>query len=156
MAHAQSLPQLEFIFAADVTVDAPLDAGNVGKGTRRFVPIAGGEVSGPKVRGEVLRGGGDWQVIRDDGVAELEARYTLQTDDGALIFVRNYGLRHGPPQVIAALAAGQAVDHASYYFRGATFFETSAAQYVWLTKQIVICVGEREPARVRLKFYQVL
>lgn len=156
MAHAQSLPQLEFIFAADVTVDAPLDGGNVGKGTRRFVPIAGGEVSGPKVRGEVLRGGGDWQVIRDDGVAELEARYTLQTDDGALIFVRNYGLRHGPPQVIAALAAGQAVDHASYYFRGATFFETSAAQYVWLTKQIIICVGEREPARVRLKFYQVL
>lgn len=156
MAHAQSLPQLEFIFAADVTVDAPLDAGNVGKGTRRFVPIAGGEVSGPKVRGEVLHGGGDWQVIRDDGVAELEARYTLQTDDGALIFVRNYGLRHGPSQVIAALAAGQAVDHASYYFRGATFFETSAAQYVWLTKQIVICVGEREPARVRLKFYQVL
>jgi uncharacterized protein DUF3237 len=156
VAHAQSLPQLEFIFAADVTVDAPLDAGNVGKGTRRFVPIAGGEVSGPKVRGQVLHGGGDWQIIRDDGVAELEARYTLQTDDGALIFVRNYGLRHGPPQVIAALAAGQVVDHASYYFRGATFFETSAAQYVWLMKQIVICVGEREPARVRLKFYQVL
>jgi hypothetical protein len=74
VAHAQSLPQLEFIFAADVTVDAPLDAGNVGKGTRRFVPIAGGEVSGPKVRGQVLRGGGDWQIIRDDGVAELVIR----------------------------------------------------------------------------------
>lgn len=156
MAHAQSPPRLEFIFAADVTVDLPLDVGNVGKGTRRFVPIAGGEVSGPKLRGEVLRGGGDWQVIRDDGVAELEARYTLRTDDGALIFVRNYGLRHGPRDVIAALAAGQTVDHTSYYFRGATFFDTSAAQYAWLTKQIVICVGEREPARVKLKFYQVL
>ena len=156
MAHAQSPPRLEFIFAADVTVDLPLDVGNVGKGTRRFVPIAGGEVSGPKLRGEVLRGGGDWQVIRDDGVAELEARYTLRTDNGALIFVRNYGLRHGPRDVIAALAAGQTVDHASYYFRGATFFDTSAAQYAWLTKQIVICVGEREPARVKLKFYQVL
>lgn len=156
MAYAQSPPQLEFIFAADVTVDLPLDAGHVGKGTRRFVPIAGGEVSGPKLRGQVLRGGGDWQIIRDDGVAELEARYTLRTEDGALIFVRNYGLRHGPRHVIAALSAGESVDHASYYFRGATFFETSAAQYVWLTKQIVVCTGEREPARVRLKFYQVL
>jgi hypothetical protein len=149
-------PPLEFIFAADVVVDAPLDAGHVGKGTRRFVPIAGGEVSGPKLRGKVLAGGGDWQIIRDDGVAELEARYTVQADDGALIFVRNYGLRHGPPEVIAALAAGGAVDPASYYFRGATFFETSAPQYVWLSRQIVVCVGEREPARVRLRFYQLL
>jgi hypothetical protein len=80
----------------------------------------------------------------------------VETGDGALIFVRNHGLRHGPPDVIAALAAGKVVDHASYYFRGATFFETSAAPYVWLTRQIIVCVGEREPERVRLKFYQVL
>jgi hypothetical protein len=149
-------PPLEFIFAANVRVDPALDVGHVGKGARRFVPIAGGEVSGPKVKGEVLPGGGDWQTIRDDGVAELEARYTLRTDDGALILVRNHGLRHGRPDVIAALAAGGVVDHASYYFRGATFFETSAAQYVWLTRQIVVCVGEREPAWVRVKFFQVL
>jgi hypothetical protein len=156
LTHAPSPPRLEFIFAADVSVDPPLSVGDVGKGTRRFVPIAGGEISGPKLHGKVLPGGGDWQTIRDDGVAELEARYTLQTEDGALIFVRNYGLRHGPPHVVAALAAGQTVDHGSYYFRGATFFETSAAQYVWLTRQIVVCAGEREPDRVRLKFYQML
>ena len=156
MTDAPSPPPLEFIFAADVRVDPALDVGNVAKGARRFVPIAGGEVAGPRVNGKVLPGGGDWQTIRDDGVAELEARYTLRTDDGALIFVRNYGLRHGSPEVIAALAAGHKVDHGSYYFRGATFFETSAAQYVWLTRQIVVCAGEREPDRVRLKFYQVL
>lgn len=156
MTNAPLPPPLEFIFAADVRVDPALDVGNVAKGARRFVPIAGGEVSGPKVKGKVLPGGGDWQTIRDDGVAELEARYTLRTDDGALIFVRNYGLRHGPPDVIAALAAGGVVDPASYYFRGATFFETGAARYMWLTRQIVVCVGEREPAWVRVKFYQVL
>jgi len=156
LTRAPSPPQLEYVFAADVSVDAPLDVGDVGKGTRRFVPIAGGEVSGPKLSGKVLPGGGDWQTIRDDGVAELEARYTVRTDDGALIFVRNYGLRHGPAHIIAALAAGSAVDQASYYFRGATFFETSAAHYLWLTRQIVVCVGERERTRVRLKFYQVL
>jgi hypothetical protein len=152
----QSPPPLEFIFAADVAVDRPLDVGDIGKGKRRFVPIAGGEFSGPKLRGEVLPGGGDWQTIRDDGVAELEARYTLRTADRALIFVRNYGLRHGPPDVMAALAAGAAVDPSSYYFRGATFFETSAAPYAWLTEHIVVCVGAREAARVRVKFYQVL
>jgi Protein of unknown function (DUF3237) len=148
-------PKLEFIFAARVTVDTPQDLGPFNKGHRRVVPITGGEFSGPDMRGTVLPGA-DWQLVRHDGVAELEARYTLQTDDGALIFVRNYGLRHGPPEVIAALAAGKVVDHGSYYFRGATFFETSATQYVWLSRQIVVCIGEREPTRVRLKFYQVL
>jgi hypothetical protein len=156
MADVTSLPQLDFVFAANVTVDAPLDLGDVAKGGRRIVPITGGDFSGPRVRGEVLPGGADWQVLRGDGVAELEARYTLRTDDGALIYVRNHGLRHGPPEVIAALAAGQPVDPARYYFRGATFFETSAARYAWLTKHIIVCTGEREPATVKLKFFQVL
>ena len=156
MADVTSLPQLDFVFAANVTVDAPLDLGDVAKGGRRIVPITGGDFAGPRMRGEVLPGGADWQVLRGDGVAELEARYTLRTDDGALIYVRNHGLRHGPPEVIAALAAGQPVDPARYYFRGATFFETSAARYAWLTKHIIVCTGEREPATVKLKFFQVL
>lgn len=149
-------PQLQFIFTAHVTVDAPLDLGDVGKGGRRIVPIAGGEFSGPQLRGTVVPGGADWQVLRHDGVAELEARYTLRTDDGALIYVRNHALRHGPPDVIAALAAGKPVDPTRYYFRGATFFETGASRYAWLTRTIVVCNGEREPARVNLNFYQVL
>lgn len=150
-------PVLQFIFATHVKVDAPLDLGDVGKGGRRIVPIAGGDFSGPRIRGTVLPGGADWQVLRHDGVAELEARYTLRTDDGALIYVRNLALRHGPADVIAALAAGRRpVDPARYYFRGATFFETSAARYAWIAKHIVVCTGERESAAVKLKFYQVL
>ena len=96
------------IFAASVSVGPPLDCGDVGKGMRRIVPITGGEFSGPDIRGKVLPGGADWQILRGDGVSELEARYTLQTDDGALINVRNLALRHGPPEVMAALAAGRA------------------------------------------------
>jgi hypothetical protein len=156
MAVSISLPPLDFIFAARVTVDAPLDLGDVAKGGRRIVPITGGDFSGPRMRGAVLPGGADWQVLRGDGVAELEARYTLRTDDDALIYVRNHGLRHGPPEVIAALAAGQPVDPSQYYFRGATFFETGAARYAWLTKYIIVCTGEREPATVKLKFFQLL
>lgn len=156
MADAEALPQFQFIFAAHVKVDAPLDLGDVGKGGRRIVPIAGGEFSGPQLRGAVLPGGADWQVLRDDGVAELEARYTLRTDDAALIYVRNHVLRHGPADVMAALAAGQPVDPSSYYFRGATFFETSAPRYAWITRCIVVCTGEREPAAVKVKFFQML
>jgi hypothetical protein len=156
LASTETPPRLEFIFAARATVSAPLDLGDVAKGGRRIVPITGGEFSGPQLRGAVIPGGADWQVLRHDGVAELEARYTLRTDDGALIYVRNLALRHGPPEVIAALAAGEPVAAGSYYFRGATFFETGAVRYAWLTKTIVICTGERAPASVHLRFFQLL
>ena len=152
---AETSPQLDFIFAARAVVAPPLDLGDVAKGGRRIVPITGGEFAGPRMRGTIVPGGADWQVLRQDGVAELEARYTLRTDDDALIYVRNLGLRHGPPDVIAALAAGRPVEPGSYYFRGATFFETSAARYLWLTKTIVVCTGERDPSAVHLKFYQL-
>jgi hypothetical protein len=156
MTDTTLVPALEFIFSAHVTVDPALDLGDVGKGGRRIVPIAGGNFSGPQLRGQVLPGGADWQVLRSDGTAELEARYTLRTDDGVLIYVRNHGLRHGPPDVVAALAAGRPVDPARYYFRGATFFETSDARYAWLTKHIIVCTGEREPVAVKLRFFKML
>jgi hypothetical protein len=156
MADAEpSPPKLEFVFAAHVSVDAPLDLGDVGKGGRRVIPITGGDFVGPHLRAKVLPGGADWQVLRTDGVAELEARYTLRTDDGALIYVRNLAFRHGPPDVLAALAPGRPADPASYYFRGATFFETSAARYAWLTKHVIVCTGAREPTGVKLNFYRL-
>ncbi len=149
------IPRLEFIFAARVTVDVPLELGDVGKGGRRIVPITGGDFCGPQLQGAVLTGGADWQVLRSDGVAELEARYTLRTDDGALIYVRNHALRHGPAAVMAALAAGRPVEPDAYYFRGAAFFETGAERYVWMTKHIIVCTGHREPAAVMLQFHKV-
>jgi len=148
-------PNLEFIFAARVTVAPAQDLGDVGKGVRRIVPITGGDFAGPGLRGTVLAGGADWQIIRGDGVAELEARYTLRTEDGALIYVRNHALRHGPAEAMAALAAGRPVDPARYYFRGATFFETGAARYAWLARHIVVCSGERAPDCVKLDFYRL-
>ena len=147
-------PRLEYAFSARVAVEAPLDFGSVGKGGRRVVPIAGGSFAGPRLRGDVLPGS-DWQVLREDGVAELEARYALRCDDGALILVRNLALRHGPPEVMAALAAGRPVAPDNYYFRGATFFETRAGPYAWLARTIVVCNGERTPAEVKLDFFAV-
>jgi Protein of unknown function (DUF3237) len=156
MANLEAVaPPLDFIFAAQVTVGPPQDLGVFNKGRRRVVPITGGAFSGPQMHGVVLPGA-DWQLIRGDGVAELEARYTLRTDDGASIFVHNHALRHGPAEVMEALAAGREVDPAAYYFRGAAFFDTSAEQYAWMTKHVIVCTGHREPAVVILRFYKVI
>lgn len=148
-------PGLEFIFEAQVAVDPMIDLGDVGKGRRRVVPITGGSFAGPAIRGEVLPGGADWQIVRSDGTAELEARYTLKTDDGALIYVRNHALRRGSPEIIAALAEGSEIDPARYYFRGATFFEASAKRYAWLSDHIVVCSATRAAAGVVLRFFRV-
>jgi hypothetical protein len=157
MANAEAVaPELEFIFSARVTVDPPQDLGAFNKGRRRVVPITGGDFSGPAMRGTVLPGGADWQLIRHDGVAELDARYTLQTDDGVAIQVHNRALRHGPPEVMAELLAGRPVAANSYYFRGVTSFTTDTTRYAWLGMHIIVCTAVREPADVNLRFYKVL
>ena len=73
-------------------------------------------VRGPKLNGRILPGGADWQIIRNDGAADIQARYTIETDGGGLILVDSEGLRHGPPEVMAALARGEAVDPAQLLF----------------------------------------
>src|SRR3954447_9908818 len=98
--------------------------GAVPHGARVTALIAGGQFDGPRLRGTVLPGGGDWTLLRGDGVLELDLRITLQTDDGALIHMTSFGLRHGPPAVIAAIARGDSVDPSSYYFRTTPRFET--------------------------------
>src|SRR5437667_9572487 len=117
--------------------------GAVPHGTRVTVPIASGHFEGPRLRGKVLPGGGDWMLLRADGVLELDLRLTLETDDGALIHMTSFGLRHGPPEVMAALARGETVDPSTYYFRTAPRFETSAPQYEFLNRLIAIASGDR-------------
>jgi hypothetical protein len=149
-------PELRFAFEIEVGVATPLDLGQTQAGHRRVVPIAGGSVSGPRLRGRVLPVGADWQILRPDGTADLDARYAIQADDGALIYVINRGVRHGPPEVLAQLNQGERVDPASYYFRSSASFETSASQHVWLTRTILVGVGERYPDKVVIRFWELL
>src|SRR5262249_7479156 len=100
-----------------ITAAPPQKLGTVPHGVRLIVPVTGGQFEGPRLRGRVLPGGGDWLLLRSDGVLELDLRITLETDDRALIDMRFQGLRHGPPDVIAALSRGEIVDPAAYYFR---------------------------------------
>jgi len=149
-------PELRFAFEAQVEVGAPLDFGETQNGHRRVVPIKGGRVEGERLKGRILPGGADWQILHSGGAASLDARYTIQTDDGALIYVENRGVRHGPPEVLARLNRGQHADPSSYYFRSVATFETSAAECAWLTRAIVVGVGERYPDKVVLRFWQLL
>src|SRR5436190_3021630 len=117
--------------------------GAVPHGTRVTAPIASGHFEGPRLRGKVLPGGGDWTLLRGDGVLELDLRLTLETDDGALIHMTSFGVRHGPPEALAALSRGEAVDPSTYYFRTAPRFEASSTQYAFLNTVIAISAGCR-------------
>jgi hypothetical protein len=148
-------PRLELLAHLNITLAPPQNVGKSLRGERRIIQITGGRVEGARLRGEVLPGGADWQIIAADGAALLEARYTLLTDDGALIYVRNTGVRHGPPEVLAAIARGEEVDPARYYFRATPVFETGAAKYDWLNRIVAVCSGVRAKSAVLLDFYVV-
>ena len=123
----------------------PQKLGTVPHGIRNIVPVTGGDFDGPRLRGQILPGGGDWLLLRSDGVLELDLRITLETDDHALIYMTFQGLRHGPPDAIAALGRGEAVDPANYYFRTVPRFETSAEKYAFLNRIIAVGIGETRP-----------
>ncbi len=148
--------ELTPLFDMRVTLAPIKDLGQTPNGHRRIIDITGGTFEGERLRGRVLPGGADWQVIRPDGSAALEARYTLETDDGALIYVRNTGFRHGPPEVLARLAAGEDVDPADYYFRSTPVFETGAEAHAWLNSVVAVASGARRPDAVELGVFEVV
>lgn len=125
-------------------------------GERRIIHILGSSVEGPRLKGTILPGGADWQIIRADGAADIRARYTIAAETGGLVLVNSEGLRHGPPEVLARLARGENVDPALYYFRTAMRFETSDPALAWLNRILALARGAREARAVRLDVYEVL
>jgi hypothetical protein len=150
-----AIPQLDFLCRLTVELTAPLEVGTTPLGERRVIPIVGGHVAGERLSGEVLPGGADWQLVRPDGAALLDARYTLRTHDGALIYVSNKGIRHGPPGILGRLRRGEEVDPNAYYFRTVPNFETAAPAYAWLNDVVAICSGMRASSAVILDVYCV-
>ncbi|MFH1241082.1 MAG: DUF3237 domain-containing protein [Pseudomonadota bacterium] len=148
-------PSLRMLYTSVIEVEPPLQVGHSPYGERRIINISGGAFSGPRLSGRVLAGGADWQIIREDGIVEVEARYTLETRDRALIYVSNRGLRHGPKEVMERLASGEEVDPGEYYFRTIPIFETGAPSYRWLNGIVAIAAGERRPDSVIITVYEV-
>ena len=151
------LPELKLEFFCDLRVelDPIRDLGAGRAGQRRIVPIIGGQAFGPHFSGRVLNLGADWQTIFADGLAELDTRYAIETEDGATIEVRNYGFRHGPPEVIAAIGRGENVAPDQYYMRTHARLETGDTKYAWINKLLFVGVGAREKSTVILKLYSI-
>jgi hypothetical protein len=147
---------LEFMgkFHVEVGPITSLGAGPLGE--RRMIEIVGGHFEGPELRGAVLGGGADWQIVRDDGVIDLDARYALREERGGVIRVLSQGYRHGPPEVLAALGRGENVDPSTYFFRSIMRFETGAPELAWLNKTIAVARAERRAREVVLHAYKLL
>lgn len=133
-----------------------VDAGATPYGGRRVIEILRGTVEGPRFKGRILSGGSDWQIIRSDGVADIQARYVIEADSGARVLVRSDGLRHGPAEVLERIARGEPVDPSLYYFRTVMRFEASHPSLAWLNRIIGIASGQRERVAVKLDVFEVL
>lgn len=133
----------EFLFHIVVEVNPKLNFGNTPVGQRILYAAAGGKFEGPKLRGDVLAGGGDWAVFRPDGSMSLDVRLTLRTHDGALVYM-TYGGRWVMPadsqtEMDDPLKRLQ-VEPKHYYFRINPLFETGAKDYSWLNN--IVCIGQ--------------
>ena len=147
----------EFVMEMRLAVDMPLQmVGSTQYGDRRIAKVTGGTFEGPNIKGTVEGGGGDWILNRTDGVTQLDVRLVMKAENGDLIYMTYTGLRHGPAEVMAKMAAGEQVDPASYYFRTTPYFETGSETYAWMNKSCFISTGNREPSGPVYRVFRVL
>ncbi len=145
------------VFTLTLTVPSIEDLGATPYGVRKIATVTGGTFVGDRLRGTVVSPpGGDWLLLRNDGVLCLDVRLTLKTDDGALIYMHYKGMRHGPKDVLDRMAKGESVDPTTYYMRAAPEFETAAAQYAWLNRALFVAMGRREAAGPIYEVFEVL
>ena len=149
-------PRLAAVYRLDATIGQPHEVGETADGYRRIVPLTGGTFRGPELSGKLLPGASaDWQILRPDGTALGDIRYTLQTDRGELLSVRSWSVRHGPAEVLARVAHGEDVDPHEYTFRASTRIETAERGLDWLNRGIFVSVAARQPAGVTYETYLV-
>jgi hypothetical protein len=143
---------LEFAFEIRALIGTPLGSGPGRLGHRRVIPITGGTVTGPRLTGEVIPGGADYELIRPDGNSVIEAHYALRAGDGTVIYVRNVGLFVAPAEVIARLDAGAAVEADEYYFRSAPVFDAPDGPQGWLSDRLFVaaCRFSNEEVSIRV------
>lgn len=143
--------------ATDLVVELsrPHEMGDCPTGTRRIIPIVGGSASGPLLSGKILPIGADWQTVLADGIADLDARYAIETSDGAVIEVVSQGIRHASPEVHARIAGGEQVDPSEYYMRTVVRLESGSADYGWVNRSLFIARGGKVGNTVQLAVFRV-
>jgi hypothetical protein len=147
----------EFCFTARAELGEPITIGDMSQGIRRFVPILGGTVKGPRLTGSIAAGGGDWQITVSTRRIEVDARYFIRTHDDVLIAVFNRGFRRAEPDVMHRLANGEAVAPDQYYFRTLPRFEAPIdSSHAWLNESLFVAAAERERAAAIIHFHRIL
>lgn len=149
---------LEFAFEAKVSVSDPIRIGETPIGTQYMIPIKGGTINGPSIKGEIIPVGADFLLVRRDGVEEVKATYTIKTEDDQNIYVDNRGYYFAAPEVKDLLAKREEVDPRLIYFRTTPTFRAPEGKYSWLNRTIMVCSGEEltDISTVFLKFYRVI
>jgi hypothetical protein len=153
--HTLPTPELKFFADLSVQVDKPQEVGKTHHGVRRVIPILGGTVQAQGWRGRVLSGGADFQLLLGPSMAELDARYVIETDAGDMIFVTNRAVRTASPEVMAKIIRGEPVDPSTVYFRCSPSFETASPSLSWIAERLFIGTGARHPDKVVMRFFEV-
>jgi hypothetical protein len=148
--------QTKYVFTIIARIGSVTSVGDIGHGVRRIIPVIGGEVRGDAINGKVCAFGADFQIIRPNELIELEAKYAFETDDGAVVYVENKGIRFGPVELLQRLKRGEPVDPKLIYFRTVPRFETGAAKYRWLMEHLFVGSAARHADRVVVDVHQVL
>jgi hypothetical protein len=148
-------PALEPVCTFTISLTKPHELGTCGAGTRRIIPITGGTVTGSLINGRILGVGADWQTVQADGLAELNARYAIETDDGAIIDVISQGMRHASPDVAARMAQGEEVPFSDYYMRTFVRLESGHPDYAWVNRALFLSTGGKSGAVVHLDIFRI-
>lgn len=158
VACAQQAPQppkTEFLMHLRADLQEPQNVGDTPLGSRHIFYVTGGSFAGPDLKGQVLPGGGDWVLVRKDGVSQVDVRITLRSDDGCMIFVNYRGLVEIPPDIRSRIAKGEDVPADRYYFRITPAFETGCQKLAWLNKLVAIGVGKKSSTAVSYDIFAV-
>lgn len=148
-------PPLTYVMQIRIEVGEPIDLGPAPTGHRRLVPILGGTVTGPACSGRVLPAGADDQRLTSPTLTELDATYSLETDDGARIGVRNAGIRVGREEDIRAIVAGEPVPPERIHFRTQPRFTTADPDLSWMNERLFVARGARTPEAVQLEVFRL-
>jgi Protein of unknown function (DUF3237) len=147
------VPKFEFVYECNATLSPAVEMGKTVEGQRRIIPITGGTVRGPKIQAELLNGGWDWNLSRNDGAGSVEAAYYMKTDDGVLIRIVNKGVGGGGPPS-APSANGEA-----FFMFTHPEFEAPTGKYDWMNRAMFVgTLGARRDVRnaVLIRVFQVV
>ena len=146
-------PRFQHLYDMTVQLEPPQMIGLTPQGTRQIFHVRSGTFEGPRLKGELLPGGGDWFLLRPDNVGELDVRVTLKTHDGALIYATYRGIFSASQEAWEKLYKGEPVDRDQYYFYTAPIFQTSATDYLWLNRILAVGIGTAVPGGVAYRVF---